>query len=205
MRVESIYAGGRLGQFPDQKPRSGNGDGFLGWLGTDLRQTITGRLSMTVRDALRISIDTGSYIGLGYIEDLTESEMLHRPAPKSNHIKWQLGHLIFSENWHIDLIAPNSMPPLPEGFKERYDRDKAAIDDATAFDSRDFLLGVFAEQRERTITLLEEFPEEQFEKETGIEYAPTAAAMFSLQGSHWLMHAGQWAVIRRQLGKDPLY
>jgi hypothetical protein len=30
-------------------------------------------------------------------------------------------------------------------------------------------------------------------------------ALFSVEGSHWLMHAGQWAVIRRQLGRKPLF
>jgi hypothetical protein len=36
-------------------------------------------------------------------------------------------------------------------------------------------------------------------------YAPTVAAVYDMQGSHYLMHAGQWVVVRRQLGKPPLY
>jgi uncharacterized protein (DUF1330 family) len=33
-------------------------------------------------------------------------------------------------------------------------------------------------------------------------YAPTVAAAFSMLGSHWLMHAGQWVIVRRELGRE---
>jgi hypothetical protein len=29
--------------------------------------------------------------------------------------------------------------------------------------------------------------------------------VFSMQGGHLLMHAGQWAVVRRKLGRKPLF
>ena len=35
--------------------------------------------------------------------------------------------------------------------------------------------------------------------------APSVGAAFSMQGGHWLMHAGQWAVVRRQLGREPIF
>ena len=37
------------------------------------------------------------------------------------------------------------------------------------------------------------------------DYAPTVGDAFLILGSHWLMHAGQWAVLRRKLGKPPLF
>ena len=36
-------------------------------------------------------------------------------------------------------------------------------------------------------------------------YAPTAGAAFAMLGSHWMMHSGQWVVVRRQLGRPPLF
>ena len=36
-------------------------------------------------------------------------------------------------------------------------------------------------------------------------YAPTVGSAFVMIGGHWIMHAGQWAVIRRQLGREPLF
>ena len=36
-------------------------------------------------------------------------------------------------------------------------------------------------------------------------YIPDWGTAFVMQDSHWVMHAGQWAVIRRQLGRPPLF
>ena len=36
-------------------------------------------------------------------------------------------------------------------------------------------------------------------------FAATVRAMFSGQGMHWMMHAGQWAVVRRKLGRKRLF
>lgn len=64
---------------------------------------------------------------------------------------------------------------------------------------------MFHEQRAATLEALETIDDAKLDHETGISYAPTVAAAFEMQGSHWLMHAGQWAVIRRQLGRKPLF
>jgi hypothetical protein len=37
------------------------------------------------------------------------------------------------------------------------------------------------------------------------EYAPTIAAVLTLLGTHWLMHAGQFVPIRRKLGRPAMY
>ena len=47
---------------------------------------------------LKLAIDAGDMISLPYLEDLSDKEMLHRACPGCNHINWQVGHLIVSEN-----------------------------------------------------------------------------------------------------------
>jgi hypothetical protein len=37
------------------------------------------------------------------------------------------------------------------------------------------------------------------------EYAPTVGSIFALQATHTMMHSGQWVVVRRQLGRAPLF
>ncbi len=160
---------------------------------------------MNTREALKQSIDMGEFVSMGYLQDLTDEEMMHRPAEKSNHVKWQLGHLIASENFLIEKVAPGQMPALPEGFAEKYAKETSSSDDPASFDSKDELLSLHKAQREGTLKALESMSDEDFSKETGIEYAPTVGTIFSLQGSHHLMHAGQWAVIRRQLGREPMF
>jgi|SRR4029079_7801176 len=160
---------------------------------------------MNAKEALKIAIDVGRMISLGYVEDLTDQELLHRPAKGANHINWQLGHLIQSENEMINIVAPGAMPPLPAGFAEKYTKDTASSDEGSKFLKKAELIKAFEEQRAGTLKALEKCSEADFDKSTGVEYAPTVGAMFSMQGTHWVMHAGQWAVVRRQLGRKPLF
>ena len=160
---------------------------------------------MNAKEAIKIAIDTGRMISVGYIDDLTDRELLHRPAKGANHINWQLGHLIASENDMGNKAVAGSMPPLPAGFAEKYTKETAASDDAASFLKKADLLKVFEEQRAATLQALEKVSEADLDKATGVEYAPTVGAMFSMHGTHWVMHAGQWAVVRRQLGRPPLF
>lgn len=160
---------------------------------------------MTPQQAIQIAIDAGQMIALGYLEDLTDQELFHRPAPGANHINWQLGHLIVAEHQMINQARPGSMPPLPDGFAERYAKENAGSDDPSQFLTKEQLLSVFREQRAATLRALSTVTDEELDRPSGVPYAPTVAALFSMQGTHWVMHAGQWAVIRRQLGRKPLF
>jgi uncharacterized damage-inducible protein DinB len=160
---------------------------------------------MNAKEAIKLAIDTGRMISQGYVEDLSDEELLHRPAKGANHINWQLGHLIASENMMGNLAVPGSMPPLPAGFAEKYTKETAASNNAAAFLKKAELLKVYEEQRAATLRALDKQSEADLDKPTGVEYAPTVGAMFSMHGTHWVMHAGQWAVVRRQLGRPPLY
>ncbi len=84
----------------------------------------------------------------------------------------------------------------------------AKSDEASAFDSKEELLRLYQAQRAGTLAALEKLSDGDLDKpapEAMKDYAPNVAAAFSMQGSHWIMHAGQWAVLRRQLGKPPLF
>lgn len=160
---------------------------------------------MNARDALKTSIDMGKMISMGYLGDLTDAELLKRPCAGCNHINWQIGHLISSERDMIEKIAPGSMPSLPAGFSEKYTKATAASDNPADFLTKSELMSAFESVRAGTLAALAKMSDADFDKPTGVEYAPTVGVMFELQGSHWLMHAGQWAVVRRQCGRPPLF
>lgn len=160
---------------------------------------------MTSQDAIKIGIDCGNFISLGYLGDLTDQDLLHRPCAGCNHINWQLGHLIVSEHNLINQVMPGSMPALPEGFAAKYTSETSGNDDLKTLATKDELLKVQAEQRAATLAALAKLSDTDLDKTTDVDYAPTVGTMFSLQGSHWLMHAGQWAVTRRQLGRKPMF
>ena len=163
---------------------------------------------MNAREAVKLAMDSGNMIGMAYLDDMTDEEMMQRPHPDCNHIKWQIGHLIASENQIINGVLPGTMPDLPDGFAERYSKETSTSDDASAFDSKEDLLKLYQEQRTAALGKLESLSDEDLSAEGPEEmktYAPTVGAAFDLLGGHWLMHAGQWAVIRRQLGRPPLF
>lgn len=160
---------------------------------------------MNAHTAIRINLDLAAFVGLAYVNDLTDEQLLIRPTTGTNHIAWQLGHLIRSEHDHMESIAPGRMPPLPEGFAARYTKETAVLDDADCFDSKSALLAAFETQRAGTLAVMDTFREDDLDRETGVDYAPTIGALLSLQGSHWMMHSGQWVIVRRMLGKPALF
>jgi hypothetical protein len=147
----------------------------------------------------------GDMVSMAYLEDLTDQEMMRRPCPGCNHINWQVGHLIATENGMLTKIAPNTTPPLPAGFAEKYSKDTATSDDPKSFCNKDELLRAHRQQRAATLATLDKLSDEQLDAPSGFDFAPTIGSLLSMQGSHWLMHAGQWAVVRRQLGRKPLF
>jgi hypothetical protein len=160
---------------------------------------------MNARDALKLSIDMGKTVGLRYLDDLSDEEMMRRPCPGCNHINWQVGHLIAAEHQLIGKVAPQPMPPLPAGFAEKYTKETATSDDPGKFCTKAELLKAFEEQRAATLAALAKTSDADLDKPTGMDFFPTVGSLFELQGSHWLMHAGQWAVVRRQLGRKPIF
>ncbi|MEZ5939828.1 MAG: DinB family protein [Planctomycetaceae bacterium] len=160
---------------------------------------------MTPQAAIEAAIANCQMVVDLYLSDLTEEETMHRPGAGLNHIRWQLGHLIVSEHKFMEHIAPGSVPTLLDGFANRYRKETATIDDPSQFDSFEELKRLYGNIREATLTALANCSAERLDEPSGIEYAPRVADVFILQGTHWLMHAGQWAVIRRQLGREPMF
>ncbi len=160
---------------------------------------------MNARDAIKVGMDMAEYVSLAYVSDLNAEQFLHRPCQGTNHITWQIGHLIASEHEMIQKVCPGFMPELPAGFAAKYTKETAGLNDVSKFHSKDELLSAYRAQRAGTLAALQSLTDADLDRATGVDYAPTVAAMFSMQGSHWLMHAGQWVIIRRQHGLPPLF
>ncbi|HWB08839.1 MAG TPA: DinB family protein [Pirellulales bacterium] len=163
---------------------------------------------MNAHAALRGALASADSISTSYLNDLSDADLLVRPVPGANHIAWQLGHLIAAENVMMADTCPGSMPALPSGFAEKYTNDTAGSDDRGAFLSKDEYMRLYGEQRAATLKALDSLSETDFDRpapERYRGYAPTVGDVFGMQATHWLMHAGQWAVVRRKLGHKPLF
>lgn len=163
---------------------------------------------MDFKDAVRSSLNVADFMVQGYLADLTPEELLTRPAPYANHVAWQLGHLIVSERRLVEAAAPGAMPPLPDGFAERHTKDTAASDNPADFLSKDDYLKLAQQVRAATLRVLDQFSEADFDKPITAKVPPfvkRAGDCFVTVGSHWILHAGQWVVLRRKLGRPRMF
>ena len=163
---------------------------------------------MNAREAIRLNIDSANMICQSYLADMTDAELLVRPVPGANHTAWQLGHLLVSEYEMVELACPGSMPPLPAGFAEKYTPDTSKLDSPGAFHPKSAYMNIYEQQRAGTLKALDKLSDADFDKpgpEKFKDFVKNLGDLFSMQGTHWLMHAGQWAVTRRKLGRKPIF
>lgn len=156
---------------------------------------------MDSREAIRLGIECADMVCMAYLNDLSDAELMKRPHGECNHLNWQIGHLIAAENEMIEKVAPGTMPPLPDGFAQKYTKETGKENDPSKFATKDELMAAYQTQRQGTLKALANASDARLSEPSGVPYAPTVASMFSMQGSHWLMHCGQWVVVRRELGK----
>jgi len=162
---------------------------------------------MNAKDILRHAIKFNEGIVKGYISDMSDADLLVRPVSGANHIAWQLGHLIASEGEMVAGVLPIAKyPALPAGFAAKHTKETAKLD--TGFLTKAQYLAEFDKQRAATMAALDAVAEAELDRKItgGLEkIAPNVAALFYLVASHDLMHAGQFAVVRRKLGKPVLF
>ena len=100
------------------------------------------------------------------------------------------------------------LPALPDGFVEQYSKEASSSDDPAQFHSKAEFMELYKSQTDAIKKVAAGLSAEDFDKPTPEPmqgYAPNVGSAFVMIGAHWIMHSGQWAVIRRQLGRDPLF
>jgi uncharacterized damage-inducible protein DinB len=144
-----------------------------------------------------------------YLADLSDADLLVRPVPSANHIAWQLGHLIHSERELLSGQAPGATyPALPAGWGEQYTKATSAMEPPKGFATKAVYLDLFQKVREATLANLNRLSDADLDRPTTgqmAQYAPTLGSLFILIANHTLMHAGQFTVVRRKLGKPIIF
>lgn len=163
---------------------------------------------MSIGAHIKSELNLPTSVVQGYLQDLSDEDLLRRPVENANHIAWQLGHLIVAEHDLNNMVCPDSMPALPEGFVEKHSKETASSDDPAAFCTKDEYLACMAEQRAGTLALLDTLSDEDLQKPSPEHlqvFGGTVGAVIAGQSAHWMMHAGQWVIVRRQLGKEAMF
>jgi hypothetical protein len=163
---------------------------------------------MNAKEVLSSALRSTQNMLSWYLSDLSDADLLVRPVPAANHIAWQLGHLIQSEAGIAGQIDGARYPELPAGFAEQYTKATASEDSPRKFLTKAEYLDLFNRTRSATLALVDRLSENDLSKPTAgnmAKFAPTFADLLLLISSHTLMHAGQFTVVRRKLGKPVLF
>jgi hypothetical protein len=159
---------------------------------------------MNTQDAICATLKTSSVVLGKYLDDLTDADLMQRPGPGCNHLAWQLGHLIASENQLLESVAPGAGIKLPEGFAEKHSKERKDDDDPTHFCKKQEYLDLFEKVHAASLTAIAKMSDADLDKpapEHFRKFFPTAGHVVILIATHGLMHAGQFVPVRRRLGK----
>lgn len=164
---------------------------------------------MTGKDAIKTALTSTQNLLNWYISDLSDAELLERPAPGANHIAWQLGHVISAEVRLVTSQLPTAKyPELPAGFADQHAAGTAKTDPPTGFASKAQYQELFGKVRAATLAIVEGLSDADLDRPTQgqmAKFAPTLGALLLLVSNHTLMHGGQFSVLRRKLGKPVLF
>src|SRR5947209_5738234 len=163
---------------------------------------------MTGKEAIKTALKSTQNLLTSYLSDLSDADLLVRPVPSANHIAWQLGHLINSEGQMLKPMLPGvAFPELPKSLIERDKKEASHQDPPTGYLSKKEYLDLFKQVRAATIAAVEKLTDADLDKPSTVmkDFAPTLGALLILTANHTLMHAGQFTVVRRKLGKPVLF
>jgi hypothetical protein len=164
---------------------------------------------MQAKDAIKAALNSTQFVLNMYLSDLSDADLLVRPVPNANHIAWQLGHLISAEPFLMHTELPDAAyPALPAGFNEQHSKETATADGPAGFRSKTEYLDLAQQMRTATVAALDKLSDNDLDRaSTGrmAKFAPKLADLFILVSNHTLMHAGQFTVVRRKLGKPVLF
>lgn len=159
---------------------------------------------MNTQDAIRATLKTSSVVLTKYLDDLSDADLMLRPGVGCNHIAWQLGHLITSENQLLEAVAPGAGIELPAGFLEKHSKERKEDDDPAHFCTKQEYLDLFEQMHAATLTAIAKMSDADLDKPAPEHFQkmfPTAGHVVILIATHGLMHAGQFVPVRRKLGK----
>ena len=162
---------------------------------------------MDAKNAIRSAANFSSMVLKSYVSDLDDADLIRRPTEGCNHLAWQLGHLIASEVHLLEMAAPGNGVALPEGFVEAHAKEQAGNDDPAAFLGKDAYIELYDKVREASDAALTALPDDALDNASPEQFSqlcPTIGDLFVLIATHPMMHAGQFVIVRRQLGKPVL-
>ena len=164
---------------------------------------------MNGKEAIQAALEATRSTLNWFVSDLSDADLFVRPVPAANHIAWQIGNVIVGDRWLVTSQLPDAAyPELPAGFVETHGPDGTKKDGPDGFLTKAEYLSLFNAVRSATIATVGGLSDADLDRPaTGkvASIAPTLGHVLLLVSNHTLMHAGQFSVVRRLLGKPVLF
>lgn len=160
---------------------------------------------MTANESIARELDQARSMLKFFVADFGPGDWLHRPHPKANNAAWTIGHLVLSDRSMLGKLGVTDLPPLPEGFEQRFSRSEnaPAADD---FGDISSLVPLFDQHRDALIAAVKaagEKLDQPLDKPHPL-FGEKLGHTVGFMNLHVAMHAGQITIIRRSLGRPPL-
>src|SRR5215218_3021353 len=161
---------------------------------------------MDGRDGIKAALESTRYLLNWFVSDFSDADLPVRPVPGANHAAWQIGNVITGDVFFISQeLSDTPYPELPRGFYELHGSEGAKKDEG--FLTKAEYLALFENVRNATIAAVGKLTDADLDRPVtgkGKVLAATLGKLFLMLSNHTLMHAGQFTVIRRKLGKPVL-
>ena len=162
---------------------------------------------MNSRELLKHQLDLTFNLVSRILEDLKDAPLSFPTAKGGNHPLWILGHLTYSEANLVNHWILGKDNPLIR-WKEIFGAGSEPVADGEVYPSFDEVWEVCQQTRGETLTLLDSLSEDELDAASKNappnreQFFGTARKCFSMIPTHWMMHYGQLADVRRSLGLE---
>jgi len=163
---------------------------------------------MNTASFIRQSLQTSRELALGLANDLRDAPLVQPSASGGNHALWILGHITYSESTLFDSFVLGKPNRCAEWAKV-FGITSIPSADAGLYPSFDDVVPVWEQIRADVLTHLDTLRDDDFAAKS---HAPDAYSdgfgsvgkCYAAMVFHPGFHAGQLAVIRKSLNRDPL-
>ena len=160
---------------------------------------------MQAKDVAKKALSSTQDLMKMYLADLSDKVILVRPVPAANHIAWQLAHLCTAEAMLGDALPGVKYAAVPAIASKSLGNERTGkVDPPEGYLVMAAYLECSDRLRAATIAAVDKLSDADLDKaNTGemAKWAPTLGDLLVLIANHTLMHAGQFTVVRRALGK----
>ena len=164
---------------------------------------------MPLKDNILYSLNSSGKMIEGLIDSLTPPEdWVTQACPNTNHPLWVIGHLGMAAAM-FEARAQGQEYEKPEGWTELFWFGSQPTSSLSDYPPVDEVLAYFRDSRAKLIALVESKDPEYFEQPAPSEGmfadAPNMGQLFVFAAYHEGIHTGQFTVVHRHLGNQPMF